>query len=168
MALKDEHDEWRQDKRATEDDGANLPSNLTLTRSRVDPLHNSKNVDRRDDVEDLEHDVPWYRLDEEVEVTCAEDEGVEDLRDERDALSASVSMDSEDEDAFGEGVGQVAQDTEELWCCQFVVLVMHDVSQTYVPRAHCQGREKEVSTVGVFAASDSGEREYEMRGGIAG
>jgi hypothetical protein len=24
-------------------------------------------------------------------------------------------MDSEDEDAFGEGVGQVAQDTEELW-----------------------------------------------------
>jgi hypothetical protein len=114
VALKDEHDEWRQDKRATEDDGANLPSNLTLTRSRVDPLHNSKDVDRRDDVENLEHDVPWYRLDEEVEVTCAEDEGVEDLRDEGDALSASIAMDSEDEDAFGEGVGQVAQDTEEL------------------------------------------------------
>lgn len=58
-------------------------------------------------------------------------------------------MDSEDEDAFGEGVGQVAQDTEE------------------VPRAHCQGREKEVSAVGLFASSDSREKgEYEKRGGI--
>lgn len=122
-------------------------------------MHNSKDVDRRDDVEDLEHDVPWYRLDEEVEVTCAEDEGVEDLGDEGDALSAPVAMDGEDEDAFGEGVGQVAQDTEELWCCQFVGLIVHDdVSQTYVPRAHCQGREKEVSAVGAFASSDSREK----------
>jgi hypothetical protein len=131
-------------------------------------LHNSKDVDRRDDVEDLEHDVPWYRLDEEIEVSGAEDEGVEDLGDEGDTLSAPVSMDSEDEDAFGEGVGQVAQDTEELWYCQFVGLIMHDVSQTYVPRAHCQGREGEVSAVGVFAVNDLREREHEMRGGIVG
>jgi hypothetical protein len=49
----------------------------------------------------------------------------------------------------------------------FVGLLMHDVPQTYVPRAHCQGREKEVWAVGLFASSDSREKgEYEKRGGI--
>jgi hypothetical protein len=76
MALKDEHDEGGQDKRATEDDGTNLPGHLTLAGSRVDPLHDSKDVDRRYDVEDLEYDVPWQSLDKEVEVSSAENDGV--------------------------------------------------------------------------------------------
>lgn len=50
----------------------------------------------------------------EVEVAGAEDGGVEDLGDEGDALGAAVAVDGEDEDAFGEEVGQVAHDTEEL------------------------------------------------------
>lgn len=122
MGLKDEHDEGGQDEGATEDDGTNLPGHLTLAGSRVDPLHDSKDINRRYNIEDLEYDVPWQSLDKKVEVSGAEDEGVEDLRDEGDALSASVAMDSEDEDAFGEGVGQVAQNSEEI------------------ERAHCQGR----------------------------
>jgi hypothetical protein len=114
MALKNEHDKGGQDERATEDDGTNLPGHLTLARSRVDPLHDSKDIDRRYNVEDLEYNIPWQSLDKEVEVSGAEDDGVEDLRDEGDALSASVAMNGEDEDAFREGVGQVAQNSEEL------------------------------------------------------
>jgi hypothetical protein len=114
VALKDEHDEGGQDEGAAEDDGTNLPGHLTLAGSRVDPLHDSKDIDRRYNIEDLEYDVPWQSLDKKVEVPGAEDKGVENLRDEGDTLSASVAMDGEDEDAFGEGVGQVAQNSEEL------------------------------------------------------
>lgn len=77
-------------------------------------MHNSENINRRKDVEDLEDDVPWYTFSKQVEVPGTKDKGVKDLRDEGDTLGASVSVDSEDEDTFREGVGQIAQNTEEL------------------------------------------------------
>ncbi|CAG1994984.1 unnamed protein product [Fusarium graminearum] len=113
-SLKDEHDDWRQDEGAAKNDSANLPRDLTLAGTRVDPLHDGQNINRRKDVKDLEDNVPWHTLSKQVEIAGAEDESVQDLRDEGDALGAAVAVDGEDEDAFREGVGQVAQNTEEL------------------------------------------------------
>lgn len=54
---------------------------------------------------------------EEVEVARAEDDGVEDLGDERDALRGAVPVDCEDEDYFGEEVAYVCQVAEDLAFC---------------------------------------------------
>lgn len=107
-------------------------------------MHYTKDVEGRCDVEDLEDQVPWELFREYVEVAGAKDERVKDLGDERDTLGASVAVDGEDEDAFGEGVGQVAQDTEELRqvsvCNKEDGEHMFQRLATYVPRAHCGWR----------------------------
>ncbi|KAJ6442577.1 mannosylphosphorylation protein (Mnn4) [Purpureocillium lavendulum] len=113
-ALKDEHHKWRQHERDAQDAAAHLPRQLALARPRVDPLHDAEDVKRRQDVEDLEEQVPHRVLDEDVEVARAEDEGVEALRDKGHALGGPVAVDGKDEDAFRQGVGQVAQDAEDL------------------------------------------------------
>lgn len=112
--LKDEHDDRRQNERAAKNNGTDLPRHFTLAGSRVDPLHNSKDVNRGKDVKDLEDDVPRHTLPEQIEVSGAEDQSVEHLGNKGDTLCAAVSVDGEDEDTFREGVGQVAQNTEEL------------------------------------------------------
>ena len=53
-------------------------------------------------------------LGEHVEISGAEDEGVEDLGNEGYTFSAAVSVDGEDQDAFGEHMGQVAHNAEDL------------------------------------------------------
>jgi len=53
------------------------------------------------------------RLSEEVGVSGDEDEGVEDLGQEGDAFGTPVSMDGEEEDAFGGDVRQVCRYPEE-------------------------------------------------------
>jgi hypothetical protein len=104
VALEDHHDKGRQNQRASQDKRAELPSNLPLTRARVEPLHDAQDVETREQVEDLEDEVPNIALHEDVEVSCAEHEGVEELGDERDALCRAVSVDGEDENAFRSGV----------------------------------------------------------------
>lgn len=107
-------------------------------------MHYTEDVEGRCDVEDLEDQVPWELFRKDVEVAGAKDERVKDLGDERDTLGAAVAVDGEDEDAFGEGVGQVAQDTEELQqlsvCNQENGERMFQRPATYVPRAHCEWR----------------------------
>ncbi len=51
---------------------------------------------------------------EEVKVSRYEDEAVQGLGDERYAFGAVVSVDCEDQNAFGEGMGDVPQDAEYL------------------------------------------------------
>jgi hypothetical protein len=77
-------------------------------------LHDSQDIETREQVEDLEDEVPDIALDEDIEVARAEDESVEELSDEGDALSGAVAVDGEDEDAFGGGVREVADDAKDL------------------------------------------------------
>lgn len=114
VLFKNHHGKGRQNERATRDHGAQLPSDLSLARSRVDPLHDTKDVERGQDVEDLEAKVPRRALLEDVEISGAEDGGVQDLGDEGDTLGAAVSVDGEDQDELGEHVGQVAQHAKDL------------------------------------------------------
>ena len=107
-------------------------------------MHYTEDVKGRCDVKDLEDQVPWELFRKDVEVAGAEHERVKDLGDERDTLGASVAVDGEDEDAFREGVGQVAQDSEELRqgsvCNRENGKHMLQRLATYVPRAHCEWR----------------------------
>lgn len=77
-------------------------------------MHNTQDVERCDNVCYFEYRVPCRALSEQIEISRAEDDSVEALCDERHALGAAVSMDGEDEDALGEHVDEVAQDTKDL------------------------------------------------------
>ena len=113
--LKDEHHKRRQEQRHAQDAAPHLPRQLPLARPRVHPLHDAEYVKGAKDVKDLEEQVPHRVLPEDVEVARAKHERVQALRDERDALGRAVAVDGKDEDAFRQGVGQVAQDAEDLW-----------------------------------------------------
>jgi hypothetical protein len=51
---------------------------------------------------------------EDVQVPGYEDPAIEGLCNEGDAFGALVSVDCEDEDTFGEGMGYISQDAEYL------------------------------------------------------
>jgi hypothetical protein len=142
--LKDHHDKGRKDKGATEDDGAHFPGNLTLARAGDHPLHDGQDVEGGKYVEDLEEKIPHVGLTEDVEVSGAEDDGIEDLGDEGDALSAAVAVDGRDKDELGEEMGAISQDTEKLYAEQTLegddqTGSRREGSATYVPGAHGDG-----------------------------
>jgi hypothetical protein len=114
VLLKDHHDERRQDQRSAQHKSTKLPRDFPLARARVHPLHDSQDIEARQQIEDLEHEVPDIALNEDIEVPRAEDEGVEELGDERYTLGRAIAMDGEDEDAFGRSVRQVADNAEDL------------------------------------------------------
>ena len=87
---------------------------LALPRPRIHSQHQEQNVHAAQDVEYLEDGVPGRVELEDVEVAGHEDAAVEGLRDEGDAFGALVAVDGEDEDAFREGVRDVAEDAEDL------------------------------------------------------
>jgi len=63
---------------------AEAPGLLALARARVDARHEEEDVERGEDIEDFEEEVPVVGrggAPEEVDVAGAEDEGVEGLRD---------------------------------------------------------------------------------------
>lgn len=57
LILEDQHGERRQQQRAKETRGAHFPRKLALPRPREDPLHQPDNVERRQDVKDLEDNI---------------------------------------------------------------------------------------------------------------
>jgi hypothetical protein len=77
--VKDEHDEGRQKQARGEDEGAQLPGHLALAGARIDKANNPDGVEGREQVEDLEEQVPWVGFSEEIGVPGDEDEGVEQL-----------------------------------------------------------------------------------------
>lgn len=117
LFLKEQHYKRAQHKAATQRHSAQLPRNLPLSAPREHPLHNAQDVEARDQIEGLEDDVPCrVRLIgvEEIEVARAEDARIEDLRDQRHALRRPIAVNGEDQDEFGEDVGDVSQVAEEL------------------------------------------------------
>ena len=104
-----------------------LPGVLLLARAGVDVHHEPDNVDAAGNVEDLEHRVPPApprRHPEEIEVARAEDQHVEQLREERDAFGRLVGDDGADEDAFRGRMAHVPQDAEDVHrrhCAQFLL-----------------------------------------------
>lgn len=85
LALENQHDEGRDQQRSAQRRSSQLPGDLTLPRARELPPHYDDDVDGRQDVEDLEEQVPGIGLAEQVGVSRAEDDGVEDLCYHRDA-----------------------------------------------------------------------------------
>jgi len=71
-----------------------------------------------EDAEGLEDSVPPGDVEtgEEVKVARQEDKTVEGLGEEGDAFCRRVGVDSPDEDAFGEGMRDVGQYAEGLFC----------------------------------------------------
>lgn len=57
-SLENHHDKGRQGSRATENNGAQLPRQLTFPGAGKDPLHGAEDVKRRDNVDDFEAAVP--------------------------------------------------------------------------------------------------------------
>lgn len=117
LLLKDHHNERCHNSTSHKTTQAKLPCLLSLTSSSIDPKHDKENVQGSEDVEKLEGKVPDQApcvFLEKVEISRYEDQGVEGLGNEGDALGAFVSMNGVYEDAFREGMGHVGQDTEYL------------------------------------------------------
>lgn len=86
LALEDQHGEGRQEEGAEEARRPQLPGQLLLASPGEDPLHQADDVERGEDIEDLE----YYVVDilaaaEQIGVAGEEDDAVEHLGDERDA-----------------------------------------------------------------------------------
>lgn len=86
---------------------AKLPRLFPFPRPRVDARHQKDDVQRAKHIEDLEAKVPCMlpvgrRGDlEEVEVAGAEDDGIEDLGEQRYTLGAAVGVDGPYQDQLG-------------------------------------------------------------------
>jgi len=108
------------------------PPILLLPRARIHPHHEPDDIGAAGDVEDLEHEVPHRpprRHPEEIEVAREKDEGVEELREERDSFGGSVAVDGPDEDAHRCRVRDVAEDAEHVHIERHGVVVGGRVSE---------------------------------------
>lgn len=86
LALEDQHGEGRQQEGAEEARRPQLPGQLLLASPGEDPLHQADDVERGEDVEDLEYYVVHIlAAAEQVGVAGEEDDAVEHLGNERDA-----------------------------------------------------------------------------------
>lgn len=86
LALEDQHGEGRQEEGAEEARRPQLPGQLLLASPGEDPLHQADDVERGEDVEDLEYYVVHIlAAAEQVGVAGEEDDAVEHLGDEGDA-----------------------------------------------------------------------------------
>lgn len=86
LALEDQHGEGRQEEGAEEARCPQLPGQLLLASPGEDPLHQADDVERGEDVEDLEYYVVHVlAAAKQVGVAGEEDDAVEHLGDERDA-----------------------------------------------------------------------------------
>jgi len=112
--LKNHHHQRRSHSTTHQTRSPQLPRLLALPRPRIHSQHQEQNVHAAQDVEYLEDGVPGRVELEDVEVAGHEDAAVEGLRDEGDAFGALVAVDGEDEDAFREGVRDVAEDAEDV------------------------------------------------------
>lgn len=91
LGLKDHHHKRREHQRNTQYKCAQLPGDFALSCPRIYPSHNEDCVERRQNEEDLEEEVPGVDRVEYVQIPRAEDDGIEDLRYKRDACLLSVS-----------------------------------------------------------------------------
>lgn len=66
LLLKDEHHKWSEHERAGKRSSAQLPGNFSLPRSRVDPAHDSDDVDGGEYIEQLKEEVPFRRFGEDI------------------------------------------------------------------------------------------------------
>jgi len=87
------HGKGREHQRPGEHESSHLPSQLLLSRPRIDPSHDSDDIDGRGYIEDLEAEVPEVLpVIEEVEIARTEDDGIERLRDEGDTWKTGQQM----------------------------------------------------------------------------
>lgn len=120
MGREDQVPKGRDDEGSEQAVHAHLPGLLALTGAGVDAGHEEDDVQGRQSVKDLEGEVPRVlgilggARGEDVQVAGAEDEGVQGLGDERDALGAAVGVDGPYEDQLGRRVRHVAEDVEEV------------------------------------------------------
>jgi hypothetical protein len=76
-------------------------------------------------------------LAEEIGVSRAKDDGVENLGNHRDALGAPVAMDGKDEDTFRGEVGEIAQYSEDLRIkLAYLRWTTENTSNSYIPSGH--------------------------------
>jgi hypothetical protein len=89
---------WCDGNAAQKTKRSKLPRLFTFSCPRIHACHKKYDVQRRKGIEDLQREVPYVpsvlrrRGNEYVEVSRAEDDGIEDLGDERDAW-VHVSVD---------------------------------------------------------------------------
>lgn len=118
--LKDRVDGHGKHQRPGEAVDTEFPSLFPLPRPRVDAGHEEHNVCGRGNVEDFEAEVPEvypqseWRHPEEVEVSGAEDEDVENLGDQRDAFGTPVPVDCPHEDDLRCDVRKIPNDSEDV------------------------------------------------------
>lgn len=114
LRLKDQHNKWGKNSTAHKRYSSKLPRLLPFPCPRIHTQHQEQNVQRAQDIEDLEHKIPQRAAHKQIKISGYKYEAVEALRDEGHAFGAGVAVNGIDEDAFREEVGNVAQDAEDL------------------------------------------------------
>lgn len=110
-ALKQEAHHRTRDQTSAQTVHSQLPCILLFPRPRIHPHHQEHDIRAARDVQNLEYEIPPappWRHPKEIEISRSEDQDVEELSQEGDALGGLVVVDGPYEDALGGRVRYVA------------------------------------------------------------
>lgn len=116
-SLEDQAHQRRARDTARQRPHCQLPAILLLARPRIHSHHQPHDIRARTDVEDLEERVPPaipWRYPQQIQISRSEDQDIQELGEQGDALGGFVAVDGPDEDAFGGCVGEIPDDAKDV------------------------------------------------------